>query len=393
MTLNSTGDVFTGNSLQAPPSGKDSEGSGLSIENNACNISGSLTLDHVLTNVVIAGNSITDGGAASQEHGALYVGCSAGVNGNSLTINDSTISGNAGGGDTAGIWGDPSDTLTLRNSIDTGNRDGVDLTGFAGNGGSVTATNTDLCEGSSPPTGTGNICADPKLADAATGDVHETYPSPTIDAGSNPLVPGGTTKDVYGNPRIQAKLQGHTATVDIGAAEFATIAAPHAKITVPASGALFKLGQVVHTAFTCTEASRGPGIASCKDQGGHPSGAALNTSTAGTHKLTVTAISKDGLKATASVTYKVAAPPKIAIKTPAASAVFTLHQKVHSSFTCTEGLDGTGIASCLDSSGHASGGLINTSTTGRHTFKLIATSRDGLRTVKTVSYTVKRESG
>ncbi len=305
MNLHSTGDVFTGNSLRAAPSGFNSEGAALSIENNNCNNNSSLVLQHALTNAVIAGNSITDGGAAGSAHGALYLGCSEGVGGNNLTVNNSTVSGNTGGGGTAGIWGDPTDQLTLNNSIVDGDSDGVELTGFAGIGGSVTATFTDLCNGASPFTGTGNICASPALVNATAGNVRETYSSPTIDTGSNSLVPGGVTKDVFGLARIQAKLKGATPVVDMGAAEFPTVGAPLVTITTPASGAVFKVGQAVHSSFKCAEAAGGPGVASCKDGNGRSSGALINTSTTGRHTFKAIAISTDGLRTTKTVTYTV----------------------------------------------------------------------------------------
>ena len=74
-----------------------------------------------------------------------------------------------------------------------------------------------------PPAGTGNLCAPPALVSAT--DVHETASSPTIDKGSNALVPAGLTDDVFGATRI---LAGTTtcaapfpaAIVDIGAAEY-----------------------------------------------------------------------------------------------------------------------------------------------------------------------------
>ncbi len=71
----------------------------------------------------------------------------------------------------------------------------------------------------------GNICAEPSLASAETGEVKETSSSPTIDAGSNVLVPASLTTDVFGAARIQAGRAGcgqsFPAVVDMGADEFA----------------------------------------------------------------------------------------------------------------------------------------------------------------------------
>ncbi len=69
------------------------------------------------------------------------------------------------------------------------------------------------------PPGIGNMCANPKLVNAAAGDVHETAASPTIDRGLNGEVPAGLTSDAYGSPRITDGLGTGHAIVDIGAAE------------------------------------------------------------------------------------------------------------------------------------------------------------------------------
>jgi hypothetical protein len=75
-----------------------------------------------------------------------------------------------------------------------------------------------------PLPGEGNICAEPLLVGAETGEVRETPSSPTIDAGSNALVPTGLASDAFGHARI---LPGRTgcgqsfpAVVDMGADEF-----------------------------------------------------------------------------------------------------------------------------------------------------------------------------
>ena len=82
--------------------------------------------------------------------------------------------------------------------------------------------------------------------------------------------------------------------------------APTASITTPADGATYALGQVVDSSFSCTDITGGPGIQSCVDQNGNPSGTPIDTSTAGPQAFTVTATNKDGLSGTASVSYTVA---------------------------------------------------------------------------------------
>lgn len=86
-------------------------------------------------------------------------------------------------------------------------------------------------------------------------------------------------------------------------------APPTATISSPASGATYSKGAVVTTVFSCAEGAGGPGLASCRDGKGTPAPAGrLNTALLGTHTYTVTAISKDGQRAKARITYTVSAP-------------------------------------------------------------------------------------
>ncbi len=179
---------------------------------------------------------------------------------------------------------------------------------------------------------------------------------------------------------------GQRATAGIS---YTVAAPPSVQIRVPVNGASYALGRAVFSSFTCSEGASGPGLASCVDQHGHPSGSAVNTATPGRHTFTVTVISTDGQSATASISYTVAAPPSVQITSPAAGASYRRGQVVDASFGCREGAGGPGLASCLDQSGRAAGTRIDTATIGAHTFTVTARSRDGLSASRTVSYTVR----
>jgi hypothetical protein len=131
-------------------------------------------------------------------------------------------------GTAPGIGGSADDQLTLRNSIvhNSGGDSpcgatavsGPDIAGFGPTG--VAATFTDACSSGSPLAGAGNICADPLIPNAQFGDFHESASSPTIDAGSNALIPPGLTTDADGDARVIDGNGDGSAIVDMGADEF-----------------------------------------------------------------------------------------------------------------------------------------------------------------------------
>lgn len=169
---------------------------------------------------------------------------------------------------------------------------------------------------------------------------------------------------------------------------YTVASAPTTSITTPASGATYQQNHVVGSSFSCTEGANGSGISSCTDQNGHGSEQAIDTSKTGSHTFTVTATSSDGLTMSSSVNYTVAAAPAIWLPLPANGATFTVGQSVNSYFLCADGAGGPGLASCADQNGRAAGAPIDTSTLGTHTFTVTATSKDGLTTSASSTYTV-----
>jgi hypothetical protein len=225
-TVDSEDDVFGGNRIAV---GNGTAPEGGAVGALASNSSASPTEPGVFvgTNDLFSGNSVVAGGWG----GAIYVGgvplyCNTPTClPSTVTLNDSTVVGNSvgsGSGSEGGaIWGSPGDHLTLRNSIVYGNTPQPELWGFGS--GSPTVAFTDACSetgGVTVPSGSGNLCANPDLTSAGV----ETAASPTLDVGSNALVPAGLTTDLAGDPRIRANRSSCgtpvPAIVDMGAYEF-----------------------------------------------------------------------------------------------------------------------------------------------------------------------------
>jgi hypothetical protein len=157
-------------------------------------------------NTVVAGNEIERGNGAG-----ITLKPTQAVTEERLTLRDATVSGNRGG---PGIGGGDEDGLTATNSILTGNELGDVALADA------TIAFSDTCKpGGGTVVGDGNLCADPQLADAGAGDVHETGVSPTIDQGDDARIPAGLTGDYEGGSRRTDGDADGFARVDMGADE------------------------------------------------------------------------------------------------------------------------------------------------------------------------------
>jgi hypothetical protein len=268
VALQSAGDHFTNNTLQ-PPNAKENAkkervfgwGAGLSVAECGETTEPPPTIPNVestLTNAIVAGNTLQSGPSANGA--GIYIGFVCPNAYSTLHVTDSTITGNivsGASGPVAGISGGPHDELSLANTILFGDSGGPELGGFQGLAG-VSATYSDVCSGAAPFAGAGNICADPLLAGPGPGsaDVRETAASPTLERGSNGVIPAGLNTDAFGGPRVLGPIlcsASPAAIVDMGAAEYAypvpscppTIVSSHPQL--PLAPTLSGLGQTAKT--------------------------------------------------------------------------------------------------------------------------------------------------
>ena len=204
--VTSVNDTFVNNHVDAGAGGNTAVGGGLALQGNNGN---KTTLN--ASNLVAVNNSVGAGGEGGGIYAGFVTGCVTPPCTAAADIFDSTLANNSSGGTGAQMGGNQADTAHVVNSIVIGPvGTQTDIEGF----GTTTVSHSDTCLRGTPYTGTGNLCQDPRLANVAGNNVHETSASPTIDKGDNAQVPAGLSQDYEGDPRIIGTA------VDMGADEF-----------------------------------------------------------------------------------------------------------------------------------------------------------------------------
>lgn len=250
-----------------------------------------------------------------------------------------------------------------------------------GLGGSYTVlsdiSNQGLAVGYSTPPG--NVGARAIISDGSTtSDLNRlidqgsewtiTYASSINDAGW--IVASASTSPLGGQTR--AVLLVPHGTTDV--------TAPTVSITSPADGTSVSPGATLMASYSCADTVA---LASCT--GSVADGALLDTSTAGTHELVVTARDATGLATTRVVRYIVGDPnsPTVTITTPAEGATLALLDQTAADYSCSDDL---AIASCTGPV--ADGAPIAPTAPGAGTFTVTATDTGGNTTSATTNHTV-----
>ncbi len=311
-------------------------------------------------------NGTTDAafGSSTAGAGGVLAGCSSSGGHPTITYSDS-VAGSPGSGPNGGTGGDASGLPPFSGSCtgiqcaDAGSGGGGGGGYFGAGGG---ATGYDTCN-SSP----GGACNDAGGGQGGAGG--SSFAANQVQFPRAPGVLGNT-----GDQFIKF--------------------IPAIEIDAPASGAVYSPGQSVDASWSCGfDGATGARTRQQLCRHGRVRAPPIST-TPGTHTFTVSGKVNNNASQvlSASVTYYAANRPSVQIALPTSGASYTKGKVVHSSFTCSDGSGGPGIRSCADQGGHGSGAAIDTATTGSHTITVTATSKDGLRATKSVSYTVTASS-
>ena len=160
--------------------------------------------------------------------------------------------------------------------------------------------------------------------------------------------------------------------------------APLIEIATPVDGAEYPQGAYLQAGFGCW--SFVSAVVSC--EGSVPLGATVDTTTAGAHTFTVTALDYDGRSTTASVTYTVRdlTPPTVSFRTPADGAVYELGAQLTVDYACDDNAGGVGVIFCQGSLPVTA--PLDTSRAGWFTFHVDTVDAAGNYAGATVKYQV-----
>jgi hypothetical protein len=153
----------------------------------------------------------------------------------------------------------------------------------------------------------------------------------------------------------------------------------------PADGAFYAQDQQVLAGYACATGPEGIAVISCV--GDVPSGAPLDTSTAGTHTFTVRAEDFGGAVEAETHTYTVVdtVAPQITVAAPLAGGSYESGSTLTVSYACADP-GGSGVVACLGSV--PNGTTLTLDHLGTFSFEVQAVDAAGNRSTTTVHYTV-----
>jgi len=161
---------------------------------------------------------------------------------------------------------------------------------------------------------------------------------------------------------------------------------PAVSLAVPSDGPRYRLGQVVNAAYSCSGTDGDAEIVTCT--GTVASGSPIDTATAGTHTFTATATDSGTNADSKTVSYVVdASRPLIEIEALPGGASYAIGEQAAVSYSCSDADGDSDVVTCAGPV--PSGGLLDTTTAGAHTFTVTASDQAGNATKSSVAYSVR----